>query len=155
MGWVWVFGCRWQFFVCVPCFCLFLVNVSGIVYTERSSGCFDALIRCVFTFTHTHAHTHTHTHTHTRTPLPPSPPHTLPPSQPGSSSRMRNDFLTEASISGQFKHPHVIKLYGVVTLADPVMIVMEFMDNGSLYNYLRVSSFPCPKCVAGTKPCTI
>lgn len=52
---------------------------------------------------------------------------------------MRTDFLNEASIMGQFHHDHVIKLYGVVTRVDPAMIVMEFMDNGSLYYYLRVS----------------
>lgn len=52
---------------------------------------------------------------------------------------MRSDFLNEASIMGQFQHDHVIKLYGVVTRVDPAMIVMEFMDNGSLYSYLRVS----------------
>ena len=52
---------------------------------------------------------------------------------------MRTDFLNEASIMGQFNHDHVIKLYGVVTKVDPAMIIMEFMDNGSLYSYLRVS----------------
>ena len=41
---------------------------------------------------------------------------------------------------GQFHHDHVIKLYGVVTRVDPAMIVMEFMDNGSLYSHLRVQS---------------
>ena len=41
---------------------------------------------------------------------------------------------------GQFSHPHVIKLYGVVTKVDPAMIVMEFVENGSLYHYLRVSA---------------
>ena len=51
---------------------------------------------------------------------------------------MRTDFLNEASIMGQFQHDNVIKLYGVVTRVDPAMIVMEFMDNGSLYSYLRV-----------------
>lgn len=51
---------------------------------------------------------------------------------------MRTDFLNEATIMGQFNHDHVIKLYGVVTRVDPAMIVMEFMDNGSLYSYLRV-----------------
>ena len=39
---------------------------------------------------------------------------------------------------GQFTHPNVVKLYGVVTEVDPVMIVMEFMENRSLYHYLRV-----------------
>eukprot|EP00731_Ephydatia_muelleri_P014465 Em0008g185a len=55
----------------------------------------------------------------------------------GSSDKMRDEFLTEASIMGQFNHPNVIKLYGVITKVEPVMIVMEFMDNGSLYYYLR------------------
>ena len=39
---------------------------------------------------------------------------------------------------GQFSHPNVISLVGVVTRADPVMIVIEFMDNGSLDNFLKV-----------------
>ena len=58
--------------------------------------------------------------------------------QPGSSQKLRDDFLTEASIMGQFDHPNVIKLYGVVTVVEPVMIVMEYMEKGSLYYYLRV-----------------
>ena len=43
---------------------------------------------------------------------------------------------------GQFTHPNVVKLYGVVTRVDPVMIIMEFLENGSLYHYLRVSAVP-------------
>ena len=39
---------------------------------------------------------------------------------------------------GQFDHWNVIKLYGVVTKVEPVMIVMEYMQNGSLYYYLKV-----------------
>ena len=53
---------------------------------------------------------------------------------------------------GQFDHPHVIKLYGVVTRLEPVMIVMEFMENGSLYHYLRVSE---PSSVIGTGSCGV
>ena len=63
----------------------------------------------------------------------------LPSIQPHSSAKQRNDFLSEASIMGQFTHPNVVKLYGVVTRVDPVMIIMEFLENGSLYHYLRVS----------------
>lgn len=40
---------------------------------------------------------------------------------------------------GQFDNPNVIALMGVVTKAQPVMIITEFMDNGSLDSYLRVS----------------
>ena len=70
---------------------------------------------------------------------PPSPPLLFIHIQPHSSAKQRNDFLSEASIMGQFTHPNVIKLYGVVTVVEPVMIVMEFLENGSLYRFLRVS----------------
>ena len=32
-------------------------------------------------------------------------------------------FLQEAAIMGQFKHPNVIKLYGMVTVGEPVSTV--------------------------------
>jgi Eph receptor B1 len=50
----------------------------------------------------------------------------------------RCDFLTEASIMAQFTDPNVIRLEGVVTQSHPLMIVTEFMENGSLDSYLRV-----------------
>ena len=31
-------------------------------------------------------------------------------------------FLQEAAIMGQFSHPNVVKLYGVVTVGDPVSL---------------------------------
>ena len=37
--------------------------------------------------------------------------------QQGSSSKTRDDFISEASIMGQFKHPNVIKLIGVITVS--------------------------------------
>lgn len=60
--------------------------------------------------------------------------------KPSSSDKARMDFLTEASIMGQFDHPNVIYLQGVVTKSNPVMIITEFMENGSLDTFLRVSS---------------
>ena len=33
-------------------------------------------------------------------------------------------FLQEAAIMGQFSHPNVVKLYGVVTVGEPVSLVM-------------------------------
>ncbi|KAM6970292.1 ephrin type-A receptor 6-like [Aplochiton taeniatus] len=51
--------------------------------------------------------------------------------------RQRRDFLREASIMGQFDHPNIIRLEGVVTKSRPVMIVVEFMENGSLDSFLR------------------
>ena len=40
--------------------------------------------------------------------------------KPGLSEGDRVRFLQEAAIMGQFNHPHVVKLYGVVTVEDPV-----------------------------------
>ncbi|XP_066861235.1 ephrin type-B receptor 6 isoform X4 [Anser cygnoides] len=55
----------------------------------------------------------------------------------GYTDEQRREFLSEASIMGQFEHPNVIRLEGVVTKSRPVMIVTEFMDNGSLDSFLR------------------
>ncbi|XP_055857939.1 ephrin type-B receptor 1-B isoform X3 [Episyrphus balteatus] len=60
-------------------------------------------------------------------------------SQTGSSEKARCDFLTEASIMGQFDHPNVIYLQGVVTRSNPVMIITEYMENGSLDTFLRAN----------------
>ncbi|CAI4232774.1 unnamed protein product [Auanema sp. JU1783] len=57
--------------------------------------------------------------------------------KPGSSAKAKADFLLEASIMGQFCHPNVVRLIGVVTRAEPAMIVTEYMENGSLDNFLR------------------
>lgn len=54
--------------------------------------------------------------------------------------KQRRDFLSEASIMGQFDHPNIIRLEGVVTKSRPVMIVTEFMENGALDSFLRVSN---------------
>lgn len=51
----------------------------------------------------------------------------------------RCDFLTEASIMAQFTDPNVIRLEGVVTQSHPLMIVTEYMENGSLDTYLRLN----------------
>uniref|UniRef100_A0A8C6MIN4 Ephrin type-A receptor 7 n=1 Tax=Nothobranchius furzeri TaxID=105023 RepID=A0A8C6MIN4_NOTFU len=55
----------------------------------------------------------------------------------GYTEKQRRDFLCEASIMGQFDHPNVVHLEGVVTRGSPVMIVIEYMENGSLDAFLR------------------
>ncbi|XP_034060386.1 ephrin type-A receptor 7 isoform X2 [Gymnodraco acuticeps] len=55
----------------------------------------------------------------------------------GYTEKQRRDFLCEASIMGQFDHPNVVHLEGVVTRGKPVMIVIECMENGSLDGFLR------------------
>lgn len=90
----------------------------------------------------------------------------------GSTEKQRVDFLSEASIMGQFGHPNIIRLEGVVSkckplwreregapgvpgwwivarlhkaalpslcLAKPFMILTEYMENGALDRFLRVS----------------
>ncbi|KAF3835403.1 hypothetical protein F7725_027961 [Dissostichus mawsoni] len=55
----------------------------------------------------------------------------------GFSERQRRDFLSEASIMGQFGQPNIIRLEGVVTKSRPTMIITEFMENGALDSFLR------------------
>lgn len=47
------------------------------------------------------------------------------------------DFLAEASMMKQLKHPNLIQLYAVCTLEEPIYIVTELMQNGSLLDYLQ------------------
>ena len=69
----------------------------------------------------------------------------------------RVKLLQEAAIMGQFSHPNVVRLNGVVTVGDPVsgtltellleydysllcpqtMIVLEYMPQGDLKSYLE------------------
>uniref|UniRef100_A0AAR2KDE5 receptor protein-tyrosine kinase n=1 Tax=Pygocentrus nattereri TaxID=42514 RepID=A0AAR2KDE5_PYGNA len=57
--------------------------------------------------------------------------------KPGYTEKQRQDFLSEASIMGQFCHQNIIRLEGVVTKFKHVMIVTEYMENGALDKYLR------------------
>uniref|UniRef100_A0A8D3A854 Ephrin type-B receptor 3 n=1 Tax=Scophthalmus maximus TaxID=52904 RepID=A0A8D3A854_SCOMX len=57
----------------------------------------------------------------------------------GYTERQRRDFLGEASIMGQFDHPNVIRLEGVLTRSCPVLIITEFMENGALDSFLRLN----------------
>ena len=70
----------------------------------------------------------------------------------------RVKFLQEAAINGQFQHTNIVQLHGVVTVGEPVeenwscpihyhfphfliplqvMIVLEYMPNGDLRNFLH------------------
>ncbi|KAJ6220475.1 hypothetical protein RDWZM_006287, partial [Blomia tropicalis] len=60
--------------------------------------------------------------------------------KPTTAEKPRLDFLTEASIMGQFDHANVIYLQGVVTKTNPIMIITEFMEHGSLDAFLRFRS---------------
>lgn len=58
----------------------------------------------------------------------------------GYSNLEKKNFLGEASIMGQFDHPHVIRLEGVISRSRPFMIITEYMQNGSLDTFLRENS---------------
>ncbi|XP_051920939.1 ephrin type-B receptor 5-like isoform X3 [Hippocampus zosterae] len=55
----------------------------------------------------------------------------------GASDREKGMFLSEAGVLGQFDHPNVLKLEGVITRVPPARIVTEFMENGPLDSFLR------------------
>ncbi|XP_010894400.1 ephrin type-A receptor 2a isoform X2 [Esox lucius] len=57
--------------------------------------------------------------------------------KPGYTEKQRQDFLSEASIMGQFSHQNIIRLEGVITKFKHAMIVTEYMENGALDNYLK------------------
>ena len=42
-------------------------------------------------------------------------------------------FLQEAAIMGQFRHPNIVELYGVVTVGEPVSLTSNYF---SYYNYI-------------------
>eukprot|EP00112_Aurelia_sp_Birch-Aquarium-sp1_P012893 Seg2718.1 transcript_id=Seg2718.1/GoldUCD/mRNA.D3Y31 product="Ephrin type-A receptor 5" protein_id=Seg2718.1/GoldUCD/D3Y31 len=54
-----------------------------------------------------------------------------------SNKKAKDDFLSEAAYMGQFEDPNVIGLEGVIVKDRPVMIIIEFMSNGSLDSYLQ------------------
>uniref|UniRef100_A0A7M4FX06 Ephrin type-A receptor 1 n=1 Tax=Crocodylus porosus TaxID=8502 RepID=A0A7M4FX06_CROPO len=53
------------------------------------------------------------------------------------SDSQRWSFLREATIMGQFNHPNIVRLEGVVTKRRPMMIVTEYMENGALDAFLQ------------------
>lgn len=79
--------------------------------------------------------------------------------KPDAPEKEKVSFLREAAIMGQFLHPNVIKLHGVVTVGEPVsyiesvlgiiflteyiivhqlMIVLELMTNGDLKCFVNL-----------------
>ncbi|KAK5883376.1 hypothetical protein CesoFtcFv8_019713 [Champsocephalus esox] len=55
----------------------------------------------------------------------------------GCSDKQRRSFLSEAGILGQFDHANIIRLEGVITTGNTMMIIVESMTNGSLDSFLR------------------
>nr|XP_061808293.1 ephrin type-A receptor 7-like isoform X1 [Nerophis lumbriciformis] len=55
----------------------------------------------------------------------------------GCSEKQRRSFLSEAGILGQFDHSNIIRLEGVVTSGNTMMIIVESLTNGALDSFLR------------------
>ncbi|XP_029426764.1 ephrin type-A receptor 10 [Rhinatrema bivittatum] len=55
----------------------------------------------------------------------------------GCSDKQKCIFLAEASIMGQFDHPNIIRLEGVITRGNTTMTVTEYVGNGALDSFLR------------------
>ena len=55
--------------------------------------------------------------------------------QPGASEEEKVKFLQEAAINGQFRHPNVVKLMGVVTTGEPVSTLLSLcgFDNNQKF----------------------
>nr|XP_020453052.1 ephrin type-A receptor 10 [Monopterus albus] len=58
-------------------------------------------------------------------------------SRAGCSDKQRRSFLSEAGILGQFDHSNIIRLEGVITTGNTMMIIVESMSNGALDSFLR------------------
>lgn len=56
--------------------------------------------------------------------------------QPIESNAQFKDFLREAEIMRKLNHENIVKIYGVCD--DPLLIIMEYMNHGSLLTYLSI-----------------
>ena len=54
----------------------------------------------------------------------------------------RGQLLEEAALMAQFDHANVVKLIGVVTQGNPLLVVMEFCSGGALDSYLQANDCP-------------
>ena len=55
----------------------------------------------------------------------------------GDAENLYKEFLVELSIMKKLRHENIVKLWCVCTQGQPILLVMEYMENGALKNYLR------------------
>ena len=53
------------------------------------------------------------------------------------SAAARQELLEEAAVLAQFDHPNVLKLVGVVTVGQPMLVITEYLEYGSMKDYLK------------------
>ena len=61
--------------------------------------------------------------------------------------------LSEAALMAQFQHPNIVRLIGVVTVGEPMYIILEFCDNGSMEAYLHKNVVEIPLQIRFAKEC--
>ncbi|XP_060052720.1 ephrin type-B receptor 6 isoform X2 [Erinaceus europaeus] len=55
----------------------------------------------------------------------------------GGAENLQMTFLGQAAVLGQFQHPNILRLEGVVTKSRPLMVLTELMELGPLDSFLR------------------
>ncbi|CAG7725945.1 unnamed protein product [Allacma fusca] len=55
----------------------------------------------------------------------------------GASPNEKLEFIQEAKLMTQFRHPHILQLLGICVDTDPCCLLLELMDGGDLLSYLR------------------
>ena len=51
----------------------------------------------------------------------------------------KNLFIDECNLMKRLKHEKIIKLFCICSREEPILLVLEYMENGSLKNYLKNS----------------
>ncbi|CAF0979554.1 unnamed protein product [Adineta steineri] len=61
----------------------------------------------------------------------------LHPSTTDRNAEDRKNFIKEALLLQQYKHKNIVKFLGIAAIRDPLMIIMELIEQGSLDKYLK------------------
>ena len=57
--------------------------------------------------------------------------------KPNASESAKNDFREEVKILSQLDDPNIVKLMGVMMENEPLAMILEYMEHGDLYQFLR------------------
>ena len=68
--------------------------------------------------------------------LSPSPSLSPPPSLPLYSLDVAEKIRREIQILKLFRHPHIIKLYEVISTPTDIFMIMEYISGGELFDYI-------------------
>ena len=55
----------------------------------------------------------------------------------GATNKEKLEFIEEAKLMAQFRHPNILQLVGICIDTDPCCLLLELMDSGDLLKYLR------------------